>query len=61
MMKKTKLFLGLPLVTLTFVLISCSQNIDSECKSLAQLSQMTKKEEHKTVKAMSDDCFNTLC
>lgn len=41
--------------------VSCSQNIDSECKSLAQLSQMTKKEEHKTVKAMSDDCFNTLC
>lgn len=60
-LKTNKLFKVMILASVAFIPLACSSKSDSECKSLEEISKMSKNEGKKAISEMSEECFNSLC
>ena len=60
-LKTNKLFKVMILASVAFIPLACSSKSNSECKSLEEISKMSKNEDMKAISEMSEECFNSLC
>lgn len=60
-LKTNKLFKMMILASVAFIPLACSSKSNSECKSLEEISKMSKNEDMKAISEMSEECFNSLC